>query len=195
MSRHNTNRYGHGINWGWALGSRVVVVMRIHVAVSFCKWSWRVSRDGERETERISSLDPGAGVSLIGLSSSATPWFRPCVASTSFVSENNRVSTHLSAPAETLASDPDVRELCDNVAIAIPLFSPRLVLGLGAQKRRHYFFFLNWIARAGSENDSRKKKKNNIVEAIKMCVLLESDSPLRNDDLSRRQQDMCLELF
>lgn len=49
MSRHKTNRYGHGINWGWALGSRVVVVMWIRVAVSFCKWSWRVSRDGERE--------------------------------------------------------------------------------------------------------------------------------------------------
>lgn len=80
---------------------------------------------------------------MFGLSSSSTPWSQLSDASTSFVSENNRVLSHLSAPAKTLAGDPDIRELCDDVAIAISLFSFLVLLGLGAQKRRHYFFFLN----------------------------------------------------
>lgn len=101
------------------------------------------SRGGGRESDRISPLDPRTGVSVFGLRSSATPWSRPSDASTSFVSENNRVFSHLRAPAEALAGDPDGRELCNDVAAAIPPFSPRVLLGLGAQKRRHYFFFLN----------------------------------------------------
>lgn len=113
--------------------------MRIKVAASFSN----EDGDRERESDCIPSLDPGAGVSVLGLSSSATPWSSSSDASTSFVSENNRVFSHLSAPAKTLAGDPDVRELCDDIAIAIPLFSLRVLLGLGAQKRRHYFFFLN----------------------------------------------------